>query len=172
MIYECIWWFLFLECLANASLEFSLAVSESATDDARSIAESVIWSAIDWEDDLNNDRVLKNDLESRLTSNLSFDCFSFSNIFARYWELDLIELDDIDLIEVNAVRDATAGASETGERKENLFLRRFSIENFYLWGDLIWRYQLISVSSSIASARGVVWLRQCRLSLLVKDVDF
>jgi hypothetical protein len=29
---------------------------------------------------------------------------------------------------------------------------------------LIWRYRLISVSSSLISARGVVWLRQCRLS--------
>jgi hypothetical protein len=38
----------------------------------------------------------------------------------------------------------------------------------YLRDDLIWRYQLISVNSSIASALDVVWLRQCRLSLLMR----
>ncbi len=55
-------------------------VSESTIDDARSIAESIID---DWADDLNENRVLKNDLENRLTSSLSSDCFSFSNIFFR-----------------------------------------------------------------------------------------
>ncbi len=53
-------------------------------------------------------------------------------------EFDLIKFDDIDSIEANAVRNATADANETSEREENLFLRRFSnenqfsIENFHL----------------------------------------
>jgi hypothetical protein len=126
--------------------------SDSTTDeDARSMTDSNACES-DLEDDLE---------AKRLFDILRWEFREWDSKVMNYWLFDrsnLIDDSDRELMQERQIECRC-------ERKNQNLIKRFDkIATVRFWmmiTSLIWRIRLISVSSPLISARGVVWLRQC-----------